>query len=162
MDMIASHDDPAWDDHQRVAHPGTFNANPLSAVAGATCLEMIAGQPIVERADEMASKLKRGLNETFSKLEVPGHAHGMASLIHLTLKDCDCDREVCTISHREINESGSPAMNLTLKRAMINAGVDIMGRGSFIVSAVHQERDVDRTVAAFEDTLSAMRMEGLV
>ena len=114
MDMIAFHDDPAWDDHQRVAHPGTFNANPLSAVAGATCLEMIAGQPIVERADEMASKLKRGLNETFSKLEVPGHAHGMASLIHLTLKDCDCDREVCTMSHREINESGSPAMNLTL------------------------------------------------
>ena len=160
--MIAFRDDPKWDIRQRVAHPGTFNANPLSAAAGVTCLELIASQPIVERATAMAARLKRGLNEIFSKMELPGHAHGIASLVHLTLKDCDCDREVCTMSHEEIREVESPTVTVPLKRAMINAGVDIMGRGSFIVSASHSERDVDHTLAAFEESLAAIRREGIV
>jgi len=162
IDMIAFHDDPEWDNRRRIAHPGTFNANPLSAVAGATCLEMIAQTPINERADAMAARLKAGFNETLSRMEVAGHAHGMASLIHLTLKDCDCDREICTMSHQEIQRAASAAMTVPLKRSLINAGVDIMGRGSFIVSATHREQDVDRALAAFEDALTAMRREGVV
>jgi glutamate-1-semialdehyde 2,1-aminomutase len=162
VDMIAFRDDPDWDSQSRVAHPGTFNANPLSAAAGATCLEMIADQPINERADAMAGRLKRGLNDVFARMEVAGHAHGMASLIHLTLKECDCDREICTMSHQDIKAAGSAAKTVPLKRAMINAGVDMMGRGSLIVSATHSEGDVDRTLSAFEEALSAMRAEGVV
>ena len=162
IDMIAFRDDPEWDKRQRIAHPGTFNANPLSAVAGATCLEMIASEPINERADAVAARLKRGLNEIFAKVEVSGHAHGMASLIHLTMKDCDCDREVCAMPHQEIAEAANPAKTVPLKRAMMNAGVDMMGRGSFVVSSTHQEREVDRTLEAFEDSLAAMRREGIV
>ena len=162
IDMIAFRDDPEWDKRQRIAHPGTFNANPLSAVAGATCLEMIASEPINERADAVAARLKRGLNEIFAKVEVSGHAHGMASLIHLTMEDCDCDREVCAMPHQEIAEAANPAKTVPLKRAMMNAGVDMMGRGSFVVSSTHQEREVDRTLEAFEDSLAAMRREGIV
>ena len=162
IDMIAFRDDPEWDKRQRIAHPGTFNANPLSAVAGATCLEMIASEPINKRADAVAARLKRGLNEIFAKVEVSGHAHGMASLIHLTMKDCDCDREVCAMPHQEIAEAANPAKTVPLKRAMMNAGVDMMGRGSFVVSSTHQEREVDRTLEAFEDSLAAMRREGIV
>jgi glutamate-1-semialdehyde aminotransferase len=95
-------------------------------------------------------------------MEVAGHAHGMASLIHLTLKECDCDREICTMSHQDIKAAGSAAKTVPLKRAMINAGVDMMGRGSLIVSATHSEQDVDRTLSAFEEALSAMRAEGVV
>ena len=162
IDMIAYRNDPQWDGQRRVAHPGTFNANPLSAAAGATCLEIIASQPINERADAVAARLKRGLNEVFASMEVPGHAQGMASLIHLTLKDCDCDREQCTMAHREIMEATGPAKSAPLRRALLNAGVDILSRGSFIVSATHSEEDVDRTLAAFEEALAAMRSEGIV
>ena len=162
IDLIAFHDDPDWDNRQRVAHPGTFNANPLSAAAGAACLEMIASQPINERADAMASRLKKGLNEILAKLEVSGHARGMASLIHLTMRDCDCDRELCTLSHQGIRDAADPAVTLPLKRAMMNAGVDMMGRGSFIVSAAHREQDVDRTLGAFEESLAALRRDGIV
>ena len=162
IDMIAFHDDPKWDSQQRIAHPGTFNANPLSATAGAMCLEMIASQPIVERADAMAARLKRGLNEILARMEVPGHAHGIASLIHLVMKECDCDREACTMSHREIKEASRAAVTVPLKRALINAGVDIMGKGSFIVSASHRERDVDRTLEALEEALAAMRTEEIL
>ncbi len=162
MDMIAFRDDPEWDSSRRIAHQGTFNANPLSAVAGATCLEMIAGQPINEWADAMADLLKRGLNDACTRMEVPGHAHGTSSLVHLTLRDCDCDREVCTMPHHDIKEAASPARTVPLKRAMVNAGVDLMGSGTFIVSAAHREQDVDRSVAAFAEALVAMRRDGVV
>ena len=63
-------------------------------MAGATCLELIASQPINQQADNLAQRLKRGLNELLGKMEVAGHAHGIASMIHLVLADCDCDREI--------------------------------------------------------------------
>ncbi len=162
IDMIAFRDDAAWDSQNRIAHPGTFNANPLSAAAGATCLEMIASQPINDRADAMAARLKKGLNAIFSKMEVAGHAQGLSSLIHITLRDCDCDREMCTMPHREIKAAAGPELTMPLKRAMINGGADIMGRGSLIVSSTHREQDVDRTLEAFEGALSAMRRDGVV
>ena len=157
LDMLAFREDPAWDNGRRVPHPGTFNANPLSAAAGATCLEMVASEPIVERAGAMADRLKRGLNDVFSRLEVSWHAHGLASLVHLTLEECACDREVCTMPHHEIKRAADPAVSLQLKRALLNAGVDMMGRGAFIVSAAHGEQDIDRTMEAFEGALGALR-----
>ena len=162
IDMIAFRDDPEWDARKRINHAGTFNANPLSAAAGATCLEMVASQPINERADAAAARLKKGLNEIFGRMEVSGHAHGLASLIHLTLKDCGCDNEVCTMPHGEIKEAANPTKSRAMKRAMINAGVDIMTRGSFVVSMTHTDQEVDRTLSAFEESLAAMRTEGMV
>ncbi len=162
VDMIAHRGDPEWDNRQRVYHPGTFNANPLSAVAGAVCLETIANELINQQADTMAERLKRGLNEALGKLEIAGHAHGVASMIHLVLADCDCDRGICTMSHREIKEAvGKPAVT-ALKRSMQNNGVDIMGRDGFLVSASHTEAEIDQTLAAVEKSLLEVRDEGLI
>jgi glutamate-1-semialdehyde 2,1-aminomutase len=162
IDMIAHRGDPEWDTRHRLAHPGTFNANPLSAVAGAACLELIANQPINRRADAMADRLKAGINELFGKMEVAGHAQGIATMIHVVMADCDCDRDICTMPHAKIKEAmASPAVT-ALKRGLQNRGVDIMGRDSFLVSATHAEGDIDQTLEAFQDTLAAIRSEGLV
>ena len=162
IDMIAHRNDPDWDNTHRVYHPGTFNANPLSAVAGATCLEIIASQSINQHADAMAARLKSGLNEIFGKMEVAGHAHGIASMIHVVLADCDCGREICTMSHRQIQETTASAAVTALKRGLQNNGVDIMGRDAFLVSGAHTAEDIDQTLAAFESTLAAVREDGLV
>ena len=162
IDMIAHRGDPEWDNTRRVYHPGTFNANPLSAVAGATCLEMIATQPINEQADAMAARLKAGLNEIFGKMEVAGHAHGIASMVHVVLADCDCDREICSMSHREIKEATGSAAVTAMKRGLQNNGVDIMGRDAFLVSGTHTEWEINQTLESFENTLAAIRSEGLV
>nr|WP_231578003.1 aminotransferase class III-fold pyridoxal phosphate-dependent enzyme [Thermorudis peleae] len=37
--LLEFRDDPAWNQERRVQHPGTFNANPLSAAAGCACLQ---------------------------------------------------------------------------------------------------------------------------
>ena len=162
IDMIAHRGDPDWDNRLRVSHPGTFNANPLSAAAGATCLEMIANQLINRQADAMAMRLKTGLNEIFGKTEVAGHAHGIASMIHVVMADCDCDREICTMPHSKIKQVTASPVVTALKRGLQNRGVDVMGRGVFLVSAVHGENDIDQTLEAFQNTLEAIRTEGLV
>ena len=162
VDMIAHRGDPEWDNQRRVYHPGTFNGNPLSAVAGAVCLEMIASQPINEQADSMALRLKNGLNEVLGKMEVPGYAHGVASMIHLVLADSNWDGGIGSMSHWEIKEAtASPAVT-ALKRSMQNNGVDIMGRDAFLVSSTHTENEIDKTLAAVEKSLAEVRAEGLV
>ena len=109
----------------------------------------------------MAQRLKSGLNEVFGKLEFAGQAHGIASMVHIVLADCPCDREICTMSHSEIKRAvASPAVT-ELKLGLQNQGVDIMGRDAFLVSATHTETEIDRTLAAFETTLAAIRAEGL-
>jgi glutamate-1-semialdehyde 2,1-aminomutase len=162
IDMMAYRGDAQWDTQSRVYHPGTFNANPLSAVAGATCLEMIATEPINQRADAMAQRLKQGLNDIFGRMEVAGHAHGIASMIHVVLADCDCDRELCAMPHREIKQATAAPAVTSLKRGLQNNGVDIMGRDAFLVSAAHSEQEIDETLAAFEKTLAQVREEGLL
>ena len=162
IDMIAHRGDPAWDNSRRVYHAGTFNANPLSAAAGATALELVASQPINERADAMAARLKAGFNEALGRLEIPGHVHGIASMLHVVLADCDCDREICTMPHRQISEAAASAATTAMKRGLQNRGVDIMGRETILVSGVHNEADVDQTIEAFADTMAAVRAEGLI
>ena len=161
IDLIAHRGDPEWDNQRRVYHPGTFNANPLSAVAGATCLEMVATQPINQRADAMAARLKAGLNGVFARMEVSGHAHGIASMIHVVPADCDCDREICTMPHDQIKQALASPTVMALKQALQNKGVDIMGRDAFLVSAAHTEQDIDQTLVTFEAALAAVRAEGL-
>jgi glutamate-1-semialdehyde 2,1-aminomutase len=162
VDMIAHRGDPAWDNQRRVYHPGTFNGNPLTAAAGFTCLELIASQPINQRADAMAARLNAGLNDIFARMEVAGHAHGIASMIHVVLADCDCDRELCTMPHDQIHHAVAGPAVTALKRGLQNQGVDIMGREAFLVSATHTEREIDQTLDAFAATLAAVRAEGLL
>ena len=162
IDMIAHRGDPEWDNTHRVYHPGTFNANPLSAAAGAVALEMLASQPINERADAMAARLKAGFNEVLGRLEIPGHVHGIASMLHVVLADCDCDREICTMTHREISAAAASPATTAMKRGLQNRGVDIMGRETILVSGVHNEADIDQTIEAFSDTMAAVRAEGLI
>lgn len=157
MDLLAS-EDPSM----RMAHPGTFNANPLSATAGIACLELVANEPISERADEMAERLKGGLRDALGRMEVAGHAHGIASIVHVVLgAECDCGGDICPLSHSELAQRTS-AQAGPLKLAMLNEGVDMMGGIGFMVSSAHREQDIDRTVEAFENAIGALRSEAVI
>lgn len=162
IDMIAHRGDVNWDNTRRVAHPGTFNANPMSAVAGATCLEKLAKEPINDQADKMADRLRTGLNEALAKLETPGVAYGVSSLVMVAFGIESEPEELWKIPSDKLHAAGKPGAPQGFKRAMLNAGVDIMGGRGFIVSAVHTEKDVDRTLLAFEECLTKMRRDDLV
>ena len=162
LDMI-QHREPEWDAAHRIAHPGTFNANPLSAAAGTTALELVATTNINAQADAMAQRLKDGVNQVLARLEIPGCINGVASLVHITLgAPHECDGAICKLDHETIRGSMPPERVRALKRSLINAGVDPMGGRTLIVSGVHQEKDIDFTIGAYEEALTAMRDDGVI
>ena len=146
----------------KISHPGTFNANPLSAAAGSTALEIVANEPITEMADARAKQLKDGINEVLTKTEVPGCAYGVSSVVHIRLGvEHDCDREFCAGGEQAMMTAGGNETANLLTRALTNEGV--WGNAtSFILSVTHSEEDVDRTVERYELALRQVRGEGAI
>lgn len=160
LDMISFHEDPAWDTKRRVAHQGTFNANPLSAAAGIQCLDIVAGQPVNAAADAAAARLRTSLEDMFRKRGFPAHAYGDSSLIRVLLGvSMDTDPGT-SLDPQRITEGLDPRRARCFRQAMMNNGVDVMNGNLFIVSAAHGEQDIDASVDACEAALAAMRAEG--
>jgi glutamate-1-semialdehyde 2,1-aminomutase len=147
----------------RIPHPGTFNANPLSAAAGASALAIVAtGEPHA-RANEAARRLARGMNDALARREIDGCVYGLGSLLHILLGR-PCQRPDDGITWQWTGEDRhsvprTPADLATVfRRAMLNHGVDPMGT-RLIVGAAHGDAEIDATLDAFEQTLDEMRDE---
>ena len=154
-------DDAEWAGRKRVSHEGTFNANPVSAASGLAALRLIAGGGEVERADEAAARLVRGLNALFEELSAPGSAWAVSSMWHLNLgydaprpRDVEWDAE-------EAPRGVAEELLRPLKWALFNHGVDLMGSGG-MVSSAHGEEEIDATVEAFRAVVGELRAEGLL
>lgn len=159
INMIEPTADPDWNNKRRIAHNGTFNANPLSAIAGITALNKLRAEPINEIATSMGNKLKNDLNGLLTKLEIPGCASGLNSLIHLRLgSDHQCDREICVLTPEEMLKTTDSNRNSQLNLALLNHGVHSGTR--FILGATHSESDIKYTVDAFEAALTELREQG--
>ena len=152
--------DPA----KRFVHPGTFNANPVSAVAGIAALEIIESEPITEMADVAADRLKLGLRDALAKQEVTGHVHGVSSIVHVALgvEGETNDQDISQVPHDQLAAATAGRKIEMLKLAMLNEGVDMFGGIGFMTSAAHTEEQVDWTVEAFERSLVALRDEGYI
>jgi glutamate-1-semialdehyde 2,1-aminomutase len=166
LDQIAFTGDPDRDTKDRIAHPGTFNANPLSAAAGVACLtEVATGEPN-RKADAAALRLASGMNEVIARRRLDGCVFGLASMIHILLgaparlPDDGITYVWTSDDHRRAPKTPEP-VGLALRRAMLNEGVDLM-RTSCLVSAVHSDDDIDFTIEAFDRALAAMQSEGVV
>ena len=158
--MIAHHEGVG---DNRVAHPGTFNANPISASAGAAALQIVAtGEPNAT-ADARAATLRAGLNDIMTRMEVPGCCYGVASIFQVRLgAQCQCS-DAEHLHPSESQKQTPPNIVSAMRLAAINAGVDLMnGRPSGLVSAAHTEDDVQSTLAGFEQAFTALRTDGLL
>jgi glutamate-1-semialdehyde 2,1-aminomutase len=138
-------DDPQKQRFGRVAHPGTYNGNPVSAAAGVACLDIVKDPAIQKKAADTATKIKDGFKEVIQRTGVDGSVTGWASYISTGLK----------------GKGSAWQLQLKWRAAMQLGGVDPSGT-SLIVSAVHNDEDVERTVAAYEGALKKLQAEGLI
>ncbi len=159
IDCIEFRHDADWNAHGRVAHQGTFNANPLSAAAGCAMLEAIADGKPQAHAEEMAKRLCRGANQIMRKLGVPGAAYTFSSMFHLSI-GVECPEPVDGWEWQWDGEPGSnvpatpPRVTAAFRQAMINSGGGDFMRTGGLTSAIHDEKDIDETLAALESALS--------
>ena len=66
-------------DKPKMKHPGTFNANPLSASAGIATLRLVANGEPCRRANDIGQSLRRRLNQLFVERGVDWVAYGRFS-----------------------------------------------------------------------------------
>ncbi len=159
--------DMEWNLSRRVFHPGTFNANPLSAAAGSAMLSHVADGRPQAHADAMTQRLVLAMNKALERREIPGCVYGLSSMFHIVLgEDCPRPRDGIEWPWGAANGAPPPRTSLdialALKRGCLNNGVDLMGFSGGLVSAVHQPADIDFTVEAFDKTLAQMQEEGIL
>ena len=70
----------------RVAHAGTFNANPATMLAGSVTLEQLTPE-VYRRLAEVTEYLRHGLREVGQELEVPVQVTGLGSLFGIHFQD---------------------------------------------------------------------------
>ena len=77
--------DPTQAGGPRVAHAGTFNANPVTMLAGAATLEQLTPE-VYRKLAEMTEYLRAGILKVGAELETPVQVTGLGSLfgIHFT------------------------------------------------------------------------------
>ena len=154
--------DAEYNRNTRIAHNGTFNANPISAAAGIAALEIVANEPINDTANLRAAQLKDGLNDLMGRMEIPGCVTGIASLMFLRLgvEIPENDREYCILSPEQMAESMEPERIRQLTLSLLNNGVQSGNR--FILTAAHTEDDIAHTIGAYEKAFDEIRGIGLV
>ncbi|MBI4308165.1 MAG: aspartate aminotransferase family protein [Chloroflexi bacterium] len=159
MDTLEFSGDPGRDRASRIYHPGTFNANPLSAAAAVAALRVLrTGRP-QRIANRRAEQLRQGLNDVLRRLEVPGSAYGEVSAFHVLIDkdypgspgDGKVDWTFDTVKLLD----GLGSLTPRFRRAMLLEGVD-MSRAAGFTSSAHTEEDVEQTIAAFEKALQRL------
>jgi len=162
VSMLEIRNDAAWNAERRVQHPGTFNANPLSAAAGAAMLRLVATGEHHRHADALNARLIPALNDVIQRENVAGGAYGLASYFHIVLGQ-GVPRPRTGIewpwSDGQLPPRMAGLLTMSLKRAMLNHGVDLMGGSGGFTSGVHSDDDIDRTVDAFKASLRELKAE---
>jgi glutamate-1-semialdehyde 2,1-aminomutase len=151
---------------EKMRHPGTFNANPLSAAAGVATLQLVATGEPCRRANETARLLRQRLNGLFTERGWDWVAYGEFFAVRL-LPGYTGPRpqgDDFIPYGGAFDKLGAPhevRLVHAFRRGMLLRGVDLPMLGGMTMAA-HSKEDVARTVAAVAATVEALRAEGIV
>jgi glutamate-1-semialdehyde 2,1-aminomutase len=166
MEMIKFTDDASWNSTRRVPQAGTYNANPLAAVAGYTCLRKLDNQDIHDFCDSQARELRVGLNMVLNKHDAPGFAWGESSVFHVALgKRCTNRPDGDDLHTPEgvdpefLKKSGGTPLGQLLEIGMLVEGVHLFHAGG-LTCTEHDSQDVEATIAAFDRVIGRIKDEG--
>ena len=129
----------------RVAHAGTFNANPATMLAGAVTLEQLTPD-VYRRLAEVTEYLRQGLRKVGRELEVPVQVTGLGSLFGIHFQDENI------VGYRDIAREDS-AFRHNVFLGLLNEGILMAPNLVGAVSTVLGEDEVDSFVDAFRTVL---------
>lgn len=149
----------------KITHPGTYNANPLSASAGVACMRLVGDPETQKRATAAAAAIRKGMNATLRAADVPGCVYGEASMFRIALGGealpPESDLRGPIPGAPAGREATSGALATALNVGMLLHGIALFNsRG--ITSVAHGEEDIRNTVEAFGATLDVMKDEGIL
>ena len=149
----------------KMKHPGTFNANPLSASAGVATLQRVATGEPGRRANAAAQQLRSKLNALFAGRGLSWTAYGEFSGFRL-LPNYQGPRpqdDAFVPYEGDFQRLDAPLdrrLRQPFRQAMLLHGIDLPGL-SGMTTAAHTDADVEETVAAVAGALELLGAEGL-
>lgn len=132
----------------RVAHAGTFNANPATMLAGSVTLEQLTPE-VYRRLAEVTERLRHGLREAGQDLEVPVQVTGLGSLFGIHFM------EDSLVGYRDIARADSKFRHQVFL-GLLNEGILIAPNLVGAVSTALGEPEVDAFVDAFRRVLQRL------
>lgn len=148
---------------EKIGHPGTFNANPVSAAAGIAALDIIKTSGACETANAYTAELRDRLNHLFAETGTPWACYGTFSGFQIFLNTQKraidpVNFDPFAVPFMELKAAPGPLVD-RLRMAMMLNGVDLSGWPGGLVSAVHTADDMAHTLAAFKSALARLKDE---
>ena len=132
-----------------ISHAGTFNANPLTMVAGEATLQQLTSE-VYRRMNELGDVLREKLRAVFGELDVPAQITGVGSLfaIHFTSEEVTDYRSMLR---------GDQDMKTRLFIGLLNEGVLVFAKGAGALNTLTTESHIDSLVAATRRVVEGLR-----
>ena len=152
---------------EKIAHPGTFNANPVSAAAGIATLEILSTTDANAKANAYGETLRQRMNEVLEDEGLKWAVHGSYSGFHVFTNPDNADISPSTFDPvpfipTMIGDKRGAGIAAALRMGMLVNGVDVNSGPSGTISATHGDDEMAVTVDAFRTTIRALRREGAV
>jgi glutamate-1-semialdehyde 2,1-aminomutase len=150
----------------KMKHPGTFNANPLSAAAGIETLKLVSTGKPGNQAIATAQRLRSRLNEEFVRRHDDWLAYGEFSGFRLLpnyqgTRPGNDDFIPYGGSLEKLDAPRDPRLSHAFRQGMLVSGVDLPGLGG-MTTAAHTDADIEKTVASVVNTLDLFGAERLI
>ena len=155
----------------KMKHPGTYNANPLSASAGIAALKKVATGEPCKKANAGAKRLRNKLNELFESRDWPLVSYGDFSMVRVVTNYSgerprtdagDNDGLVPFGGNLNLLDGPKNMKEIyAIRQAMLLNGVDWWGTAG-MTSCEHSDEVIDQTVRAFEVSVETVMGEGLM
>jgi glutamate-1-semialdehyde 2,1-aminomutase len=150
---------------EKIAHPGTFNANPVSAAAGVATLEILSTTDANAKANAYGETLRKRMNEVLVEEKAKMAVHGSFSGFHVYTNPDNADItpfgfDAAAFIPAMLAAKRGDAIASSLRMGMLVNGVDVNSGPSGTISATHGDDEMNVTVDAFRSTIRALRREG--
>ena len=151
---------------KKMKHPGTYNANPLSAAAGCAVLEAVATGEPSRLANERARDLRRAFNDVFEKKDLNWVSYGDFSSVKIIPEyngprpESD-DFIPYDNDFKKLDRSYDTKLLHAFRAASMIGGVDFFGWGA-MVSACHTPEDIAVAAAAVSQAIDLLRADGFL
>ncbi len=150
---------------EKIAHPGTYNANPLSAAAAVAALSLVRDEDLAEKANKTAAELRAALREVLVKEGVPWGIYGQSSTFLIYPNPYGDAVDPKTFDPLKVpfaklkGARGAGSLTGKIRMGLMTHGVDIMAAPGGFVSATHGGAEIEKTVHALRETVRALKAE---
>ncbi len=149
---------------EKIKHPGTYNANPVSAAAGTAMLKAVRDEDACGRANRAGDAMRSALNQVLASEDMPWAVYGEFSFFFLFTNPDGLDVnplafDATALPGAAFKPDPRKSLQQKIHLGMIVNGVDPMGHRGGILSAAHDAEAIGRTADALRATIRMLKAE---